>query len=314
MKKILVIGSAGQIGTELVMYLRKKYGNENVVAGYHTKEPSQEIKDSGPMEKLDATNKTGIEEIVKKHEIDAIFHMASILSAAGEKKPDLAWNVNMNSLKNVLDIAKENKIQVFWPSSIAAFGPSTPRENTPQITAMDPNTMYGVTKVAGELLCNYYFEKFGVDARSLRYPGLISYKTPPGGGTTDYAIDIFHSAIKNKKYVCFLKKDAVLPMMYMSDAIKATVNLMEAPAEKIKIRTSYNLTAISFSPEEIYLEIKKHVPEFEIEYVPDFRQKIAESWPKTIDDSSARKDWDWCHEFNLQKMTKDMLENLKKIL
>lgn len=314
MEKILVIGSAGQIGTELVAALRKKYGNDNVVAGYHTKEPIEEIKNSGPLEKVDATVKDEIAAVVKKHGIDSIFHMASILSAAGEKNPELAWNVNMNSLRNVLEIAREHKIAVFWPSSIAAFGTTTPKENTPQTTIMEPNTMYGITKVAGELLCNYYFEKFGVDARSLRYPGLISYKTPPGGGTTDYAIDIFHSAIKGKKYICFLKKDAVLPMMYMDDAIEATIKIMESPAEKIKIRTSYNLTAMSFSPEEIYLEIKKLIPDFEIEYLPDFRQKIAESWPKTIDDSRARGDWAWEHKYGLQKMTEDMIENLGKIL
>ncbi|MBU3896874.1 MAG: NAD-dependent epimerase/dehydratase family protein [Nanoarchaeota archaeon] len=312
MKKILVIGSAGQIGTELVPALRKEFGNENVIAGYHNKIPIDEIKNSGSMEIVNALDKQGLENVVKKYNIDTIFHMASLLSAAGEKNPDLAWDVNMNGLKNVLDVAKENKIQVFWPSSIAAFGPTTPRENTPQTTVLEPNTMYGVTKVAGELLCNYYFNKYGVDVRSLRYPGIISYKTLPGGGTTDYAVDIFFKAIQEGKYTCFLKEDATLPMMYMPDAVKATIDIMKA--DSVKIRTSYNLAAISFSPEEIFNEIKKHIPDFIIDYVPDFRQKIADSWPKSIDDSLARKDWNWKHTYDLAKMTEDMLINLKKIL
>ena len=311
MKNMLVIGAAGQIGSELVMELRKKYGNDNVVAGVHRTEPGEEVKSSGPMEKINAVNKDEIENVIKKHDIDTIFHLASILSAVGEKKPDLAWDVNMNSLKNVLDLAKEHKLKVFWPSSIACFGPTTPRDNTPQTTVLEPNTMYGLTKVAGELLCNYYFEKFGVDVRSVRYPGIISYKTLPGGGTTDYAIEIFYDAIKKGEYKCFLKADATLPMMYMPDAIKATIDIMEADKDKVKVRTSYNLTAISFSPQEIYEEIKKSMPELKISYEPDFRQNIADSWPKSIDDSAARKDWGWSHEYDLAKMTSDMLEKLK---
>jgi nucleoside-diphosphate-sugar epimerase len=311
MKKMLVIGAAGQIGSELVMALKEKYGNENVVAGIRKTLPSEEVKNSGPVEVVDALDKDMVEKVIKKHKIDSIFHMASLLSAVGEKNPDLAWNVNMNTLKNILDLAKEHNLKIFWPSSIAAFGLNTPKTDTPQFTIMNPNTMYGITKVSGELLCNYYFEKFGVDVRSVRYPGIISYKTLPGGGTTDYAIEIFYDAIKKGSYTCFLKKDTTLPMMYMPDAIKATINLMDADKDKINIRTSYNLTAISFSPEEIYQEIKKQIPNFKIGYSPDFRQKIADSWPKTIDDSRARKDWGWNHEYDLRKMTIDMLEKLK---
>ena len=314
MSRIMVIGAAGQVGSELVPELRKKYGNENVLAIIHHREPPEDVKNSGPMEKLDARDYDALMRVVKEYDIDAIFHLASLLSAVGEQKPDLAWDVNMNGLKNVLDVARERNIKVFWPSSIAAFGPHTPRDNTPQYTIMDPNTMYGVTKVAGELLCNYYFEKFGVDTRSLRYPGLISWKTPPGGGTTDYAVEIFYEALKNKRYTSFLKEDAVLPMMYMPDAIKATIDIMEAPSESIKVRTSYNVTAISFAPRDIAEEIKKRIPEFEIEYKPDFRQQIAESWPRTIDDSKAREDWGWQHEYTLDKMVDDMMTNLAKKL
>ncbi|MEM3075859.1 MAG: NAD-dependent epimerase/dehydratase family protein, partial [Candidatus Bilamarchaeaceae archaeon] len=250
--------------------------------------------------------------VVKKYGIDTIYHLASILSAKGEQNPELAWHVNIGTLKNVLDIARDQKLErVFWPSSIAAFGPTTPRERTPQRTILEPGTMYGVTKVTGELLCNYYFRKWGVDVRSVRYPGLISYKAPPGGGTTDYAVAIFHAALKDKKYECYLREDSALPMMYMPDAIRGTIQLMEADASKITIRTSYNLAAISFTPKEIAEEIRKHIPEFTCTYKPDFRQAIADSWPKSIDDSQARKDWGWTHEYDLAKMTKDMLEKLK---
>jgi len=311
MKKILVIGSAGQIGSELTMELRKKYGNDNVIAGIRKTQPSEEIKNSGPVEVIDAMNIDDIENVIKKYEVDSIFHLASLLSAVGEKNPDLAWKVNMGTLKNMLDLAKKHNIKLFWPSSIACFGPTTPRVDTPQTTVLEPNTMYGITKVAGELLCNYYFEKFGVDVRSLRYPGIISYKTLPGGGTTDYAIEIFYDAIKKGEYSCFLKADATLPMMYMPDAIKATIDIMEAEKDNIKIRTSYNLAAVSFSPEEIFNEIKKHIPDFKISYEPDFRQNIADSWPKTIDDSKAREDWKWNHGYTLEKMTNHMLEQLK---
>jgi len=310
MKRILVIGAAGQIGTELTVALREKYGIQNVVAGIRKTLPSDEVK-AGPVETLDATNKQEIEKVVKKYNVDTIFHLASLLSAAGEKNPELAWNTNMSGLKNVLDLAKELKLKVFWPSSIAAFGPDTPKTDTPNTAVMNPNTMYGITKVAGELLCNYYFEKLGVDVRSLRYPGIISYKTLPGGGTTDYAVEIFYEALQKGSYTCFLKSGTTLPMMYMPDAIKATIDLMEADGSKVKIRTSYNLAAISFSPAEIYAEIKKHIPGFKIKYVPDFRQKIADSWPKSIDDSMARRDWNWKHNYDLPKMTLDMLEKLK---
>jgi len=311
MKKILVIGAAGQIGSELVVRLRKKYGNEKIIAGIHKTLPSNEVKNSGPVQVVDATKCQNLEEVIEKYHVDTIFHLASVLSALGEKNPDLAWNINIGSLKNILDVAKKYDLKIFWPSSIAAFGPSTPKDNTPQTTIMDPCTMYGVTKVAGELLCNYYFEKFAVDVRSLRYPGLISYKTPPGGGTTDYAVSIFYKAIKNQKYTCFLKENTILPMMYMPDAIRATIDTMEAKPEKIKIRTSYNLAAMSFSPKNIVLEIKKHIPEFQCEYKPDFRQKIADSWVKTIDDSSACTDWGWKSQFDLEMMVRDMLKNLK---
>ena len=311
MKKILVTGSVGQIGSELVPTLRAKYRNENVIAtGYKTM-PSESFRNAGPFEIVDVMDKDSLRVIIEKYDIDTIYHLVSVLSAMGEKNPNLAWDVNMITLKNVLDLAKEYEFsRVFWASSIAAFGPSTPKDNTPQLTVMDPNTMYGLTKVAGELLCNYYFVKHGVDVRSLRYPGIISYKTLPGGGTTDYAVEIFYEALKNRKYACFLKEDATLPMMHMPDAIKATIDIMQAEPSKIKTRTSYNLAAVSFSPKEIAEEIKKHIPEFECTYEPDFRQKIAESWPKVIDDSSARNDWGWKHEFGLAEMTKDMLEKL----
>lgn len=308
--KILVIGATGQIGSDLVPELRKKYRNENVIGLSRKTEPSEELK-QGPFEFADACDKNAIEALVKKYEIDTIHHLASILSATGEKNPELAWKTNMESLKNVLDLAKEYKLKVFWPSSIAAFGPTTPRDNTPQRTVLEPGTMYGVTKVAGELLCNYYFEKYGVDVRSIRYPGIISYKALPGGGTTDYAVAIFYEALKEKKYTFFVKEDTVLPMMYMPDCIKGTIDIMEADKSKIKVRTSYNFAGISFSAKELAEEVKKHIPEFEASYEPDFRQKIADSWPKTIDDSDARADWGWKHEYDLARMTEDMLEKLK---
>jgi nucleoside-diphosphate-sugar epimerase len=310
MKKILVIGATGQIGSDLVPELREKYGNENVVAVSRKTEPSEELK-QGPCEFADACDRGAIEALVKKYEVDTIHHLASILSAKGEQNPELAWKINMESLKNVLDLAKDYKLKVFWPSSIAAFGPTTPRDNTPQRTVLEPNTMYGVTKIAGELLCNYYFEKFGVDVRSVRYPGIISYKALPGGGTTDYAVAIFYEALEKKKYTFFVKEDTVLPMMYMPDCIKGTIDIMEADSSKIKVRTSYNFAGISFSAKELAEEVKKHIPEFEASYEPDFRQKIADSWPKTIDDSDARADWGWKHEYDLARMTEDMLQKLK---
>jgi nucleoside-diphosphate-sugar epimerase len=311
MKKIIVTGATGQIGSELVLELRKKYGLENVIAVGHSKNAPAELAD-GPFEIADVTDKIAFANLVKKYNPDTIFHLVGILSAKGENNPELAWNVNMGGLKNVLDVALENNIkQIFWPSSIAAFGPTTPLENTPQHTVLEPTTMYGVTKVAGELLCQYYNKKYGLDIRSLRYPGLISYKTAPGGGTTDYAVAIYFEAVANKKYECFVSKETILPMMYMDDAIRATVELMEAPVENIKVRTSYNLTAISFSAEELAENIKKYIPEFVCSYNPDFRQKIADSWPKSIDDSSAREDWGWKHTFGLDEISKDMLKNIK---
>jgi len=313
--KILVTGATGQIGSELTIELRKKYGNENVIAAGHKRPPSEALLKSGPYVTVDASDKKEFTETVQKHNVDTIYHLASILSAAGEKNPRLAWEVNMGGLYNVLEVAREFAlVKVFWPSSIAVFGSQTPRVNTPQNTILIPTTMYGVSKVAGELMCNYYFTKFGVDVRSLRYPGIISNETLPGGGTTDYAVEIFYEAIKNKRYTCFLKEDTVLPMMYMPDCIKATVDLMEADASKIKCRTSYNLTAISFSAGELVAEIKKHIPEFTCEYRPDFRQKIADSWPQSIDDSVAREEWGWKPTYDLTAMTSDMINVLSEKL
>jgi len=309
MTKVLITGSSGQIGSELIEELAKKFGQKNVI-GLDLNKPA-DLKYE--FVKLDATDFEGLKKVVEDYRINEIYHLVSLLSATGEKNPDLAWKVNMQSLKNVLDIAKEKKLKVFWPSSIAAFGPTTPKENTPQRTILEPNTMYGVTKVAGELLCNYYFYKFGVDVRSVRFPGLISWKTPPGGGTTDYAVAIFYEAIQKGYYQCFVLPDTTLPMMYMPDAIRSIIQIMDAPPEKIKIRTSYNLAAISFKAKELAEELKKYI-DFKIDYVPDYRQKIADSWPKSIDDSAARADWGWKHKFGLKEMTKDMFENLSKKL
>jgi nucleoside-diphosphate-sugar epimerase len=313
--RILVTGATGQIGSELTIELRERYGKDNVIAAGHKRDPNPNLLNSGPYVSIDTSSKEQLEEIVKTQDIDTILHLASILSAAGEKNPQLAWDVNMGGLYKVLEIAREHDLaSVFWPSSIAVFGPETPRNNTPQDTVMIPTTIYGVSKVAGELLCNYYFTRFGVDVRSLRYPGIISSETPPGGGTTDYAVEIFYEAIKNKRYTCFLKQDTTLPMMYMPDCIKATIDLMEAEPSRIKCRTSYNLTAISFSAGELAAEIKKHCPEFLCEYKPDFRQKIADSWPKSIDDSVARQQWDWKPDYDLAAMTEDMYDRLSRRL
>lgn len=313
MKKILVTGANGQIGSELVVSLRKKYGAQNVV-GLDLREPAPEQKAAGPYEVADATDKALLVEIIEKHGFDTIFHLVGILSAMGEKNPDLAWKVNMESLKHILDIAREKKLKIFWPSSIAAFGPTTPRVNTPQKTILEPTTIYGVTKVAGELLCQYYFNKYGVDVRSLRYPGLISWKTPPGGGTTDYAVAIYYDAIQKGSYEFFVTPKTVLPMMYMPDAIRGTIELMEAPPEKIQVRTSYNIAAISFSAQELAADVASRMPGFGATYVPDSRQKIADSWPESIDDSAARTQWGWKHDYDLGKMSADMLANLKKKL
>jgi len=312
MKKILVTGALGQIGSELIPELRKKYGEENVIAVGHHKEPSLEFRNAGPFEMADTGNKEAIKILIEKYKIDTIFHLVGVLSAAGEKKPNLAWEVNMNGLKNILDLAVEFKIEkVFWPSSIAVFGSTTPLLNTPQKTVLEPTTMYGVTKVSGELLCQYYFIKYGLDVRSLRYPGIISWKTPPGGGTTDYAVAIYYEAVKKRNYDCFVREDTVLPMMYMDDAVRATIELMEAEKEKITIRTAYNLTAISFSAKELAENVKKHIPDFQYTFSPDERQKIADSWPKTIDDGKAREDWGWKPQFDLDKISVVMIQNLK---
>ena len=310
--RILIIGASGQIGTELTAYLRKKHGYQKVIAS-DIKEGNDEMMGNGPFEILDAMDYDAVQDVVIDHEITEVYLMAAMLSATAEKFPMRAWNLNMNSLFNVLNLARDGKIEkVFWPSSIAVFGPTTPSENTPQRTIMEPSTVYGISKQTGERWCEYYHEKYGVDVRSIRYPGLVSYKTMPGGGTTDYAIDIYHKAVKHHKYICFLNADTTLPMMFMDDAIKATVGIMEAPAERIKIRSSYNLAAMSFNPQQISENIKKHMPDFEIAYEPDFRQAIADSWPKSIDDSEARQDWDWKHTVELDEMTQGMLKNLSK--
>ena len=311
-EKILVIGASGQIGVELTLALRKMYGNTSVIAS-DLREENELLKGTGPYVALDVMNKEMLHVQVIRQGVTQIYLLAAILSATGEKNPGLAWNLNMQSLLNVLDIAREEKLsKVYWPSSIAVFGPTSPKKNCPQQTIIEPITVYGISKYAGEFWCNYYHHKYAVDIRSLRYPGLISYKSAPGGGTTDYAIEIFNEALEDKSYTSFLNPDTYLPMMYMPDAIRATIELMEAPSEKISIRTSYNVSAMSFSPAEIGKEIKKHIPGFEMKYAPDYRQTIAESWPQNIDDSVARNDWGWKPEYYLQAMTKDMLENLGK--
>jgi nucleoside-diphosphate-sugar epimerase len=309
-EKILVIGASGQIGVELTLALRKIYGNANVVAS-DLREQNPLLEGTGPYVSLDVMNKEMLHVQVIRQGITQIYHLAAILSATGEKNPGLAWHLNMQGLLNVLDIAREEKMhKVYWPSSIAVFGPTSPKKNCPQQTIIEPTTVYGISKYAGEFWCNYFYQRFGVDVRSLRYPGLISYKSPPGGGTTDYAIEIFHEALEEKKYECFLDENTYLPMMYMPDAIRATIELMEAPADKISIRTSYNISSMSFSPKEIGAEVKKHIPGFTISYKSDYRQAIANSWPQSIDDSVARKDWGWKEEYDLSAMTKDMFDNL----
>ena len=312
-EKILVIGSSGQIGGELVEGLRAMYGQESVIASDIKDLDKETLKNAAPYETLNVLNSKRIFEIVQKYEITQIYLLAALLSATAEKNPMFAWDLNMNGLFNVLDLAKEGHIKkVYWPSSIAVFGPTTPRENTPQYTIMEPNTVYGISKQTGERWCEYYFNKYQVDVRSLRYPGLIGYKSAPGGGTTDYAVHIYHEAIKHQKYECFLSENTSLPMMYMPDAIKATIDLMHADAEKVKIRSSYNLSGMSFSPKEIAQEICNHYPDFKISYKPDSRQQIADSWPSSIDDSSAQKDWGWKAQYDLKKMSDDMFFHLKK--
>lgn len=310
-KIILIIGASGQIGTDLTMRLRKKYGNQNVIAT-DIREDDGTLSKDGPFEVLDAMDYQGIEDIVIKHEVTDVYLLAAMLSATAEKFPMRAWNLNMNSLFNVLNLARDQKIKkVFWPSSIAVFGPTSPKENTPQRTIMEPSTVYGISKQAGERWCEYYHAIYGVDVRSIRYPGLISYKTLPGGGTTDYAVDIYHHAVKGSNYVCFLDKQTTLPMMYIDDAIRATLTIMDAPKESIKIRSSYNLSGLSFNPIEIFESIKQQIPSFEISYKPDFRQKIADSWPKSIDDTDAKNDWGWKNNTPLEEMTAIMLKNLQ---
>jgi nucleoside-diphosphate-sugar epimerase len=313
-EKILVIGASGQIGVELTLALRKIYGGANVIAS-DLREENDLLKGSGPYVPLDIMNKEMLHVQVIRQNITQIYLLAAILSATGEKNPNLAWNLNMQGLLNVLDIAKEEHLhKVYWPSSIAVFGPTSPKKNCPQQTIIEPTTVYGISKFAGEFWCNYYFQRYGVDVRSIRYPGLISYKSAPGGGTTDYAVEIFHGALEDGSYTSFLKKDTYLPMMYMPDAIRGTIELMEAPSQKISVRTSYNLSAMSFSPEELATEIKRYVPQFRMEYKPDYRQAIADSWPQSIDDSVARDDWGWKHQYDLRKMTEEMMGNLDQSL
>jgi len=315
MKKILVTGSVGQIGSELTMLLRELYGNYNVVAGGNRTKPSRKLLESGPFEIVDCTNVEQLAKTVKKYNIDTIYHLAAILSAVAEAKPNLAWNVNINGLYNVLEVARENNCAVFTPSSIGAFGHSTPVNNTPQDTIQRPNTMYGVTKVAGELLCDYYFKRFNVDTRGVRYPGIISNETLPGGGTTDYAVDIYYEAIKKKQYTSFLKAGTFLDMMYMPDALKAAVDIMEADPAKLIHRNAFNISTMSFDPEMLGASIRKHIPEFKLDYeVDEMRQAIADSWPNNMDDSAAKEEWGWNYDYNLAKMTEDMLNVLGKKL
>ena len=315
MEKILVTGGVGQIGSELVMALREVYGADNVVCGVNRTQPKGILKDSGPCEIVDCTNAQQTADIVKKYKVDTIYHLAAILSAVAEAKPNLAWNVNINALYNVLEVAREHKCAVFTPSSIGAFGASTPLDNTPQDTIQRPSTMYGVTKVAGELLCDYYYKRFGVDTRGVRFPGIISNVTLPGGGTTDYAVEIYYEAIKQKKYTCNLPKGAFLDMMYMPDAIKAAIDVMEADPKRLIHRNAFNVTAMSFDPEIIAAAIKKEIPEFVMDYkVDEVKAAIAATWPNSMDDSAARKEWDWQPSYDLEAMTKDMLTVLAEKL
>lgn len=310
MTKILITGALGQIGSELCAALKEKYGQENVITSDIANDRAK--PEHQPFEQLNVLDKDNLKQIIKKHDISVIYHLAAILSAVGEKNPGLCWDVNMNGLYNIIEVARELKLkQIVCPSSIAVFGPETPAVNTPQETVLLPKTMYGLTKVAGELVCDYYVDKFGLDIRGLRYPGLISHKTLPGGGTTDYAVEIFYEAIKNKHYTCFLSKDTILPMMYMPDAIRGTIALAEADYDKLKNHSNFNFAGISFSCEELAAEIKKHIPEFTIEYKPDFRQNIADTWPKSIDDQPAQEQWGWKPDYGLSEMVEDMLKNLR---
>lgn len=311
MSKIIVIGASGQIGSDLTLELRNRFGNDNVIAS-DIKNAAEDVMSSGPFEAIDVMDENRVLEVIKKYDISQVYLLAAMLSGSAEKNPKKAWDLNMKSLLSLLDMAKDGTIKkLFWPSSIAVFGPTTPKHDTPQISVMEPSTVYGISKLAGERWCEYYFRKYGTDVRSVRYPGLISYKTEPGGGTTDYAVEIFYEAIKNSKYECFLTENTALPMMFMPDAIRGTIDLMEADPAKVKIRSSYNLSGISFNPSELAAEIKKHIPEFTISYKPDFRQQIAESWPESINDSDARADWGWHHEYDLSAMTDVMLKEIR---
>lgn len=309
---ILVIGAKGQIGSELVEELRRIYGDVNIIAT-DLKLPSDDFIKSGPFYQLDVLDFPKLLEIVKKHNVKQVYLLAALLSAVAEQKMKAAWKLNMESLIGLLEIARDEKLKLFWPSSIAVFGPSSPRENTPQFTITEPTTVYGISKLAGERWCEYYFKKFNVDVRSIRYPGLISYKTEAGGGTTDYAVEIFHEAVQNRQYESFLSKDTFLPMMYMRDALRATISLMNSDSDSLTIRSSYNVASMSFSPQQLADEIIKHIPDFKITYKPDVRQQYADSWPKSIDDSFARKDWRWIPEFNIATMTEDMLQHIQMI-
>jgi nucleoside-diphosphate-sugar epimerase len=309
---VLVLGAGGQIGTELVMRLRNLRGYDRVIAT-DVKQIKGEVRESGPFHIIDVLDFNALTRLIDQYHVREVYLLAALLSATAEQNPKLAWKLNMEGLFNILDIAREKgNIRIFWPSSIAVFGPTTPRDNTPQHTVMEPNTVYGISKQAGERWCEYYYEKFKVDVRSIRYPGLIGYKSAPGGGTTDYAVDIYHQALENGRYECFLKPDTVLPMMYMPDALDATINLMDAPASMVKIRSSYNVAAMSFDPATIAEEISKHVSGFKISYKPDFRQAIADSWPRSIDDREARSDWNWKPRYDLATMTEDMLFHLNE--
>lgn len=310
-EKILVIGACGQIGVELTTELRRIHGANHVIAG-DLRDEHELLKGTGPFVTCDVMNKEMLHVLIIRHNITQVYLLAAILSATGEKNPSLAWHINMQSLINVLEIAKEEKLtKLYWPSSIAVFGPTSPKQNTPQHTIIEPTTVYGISKLAGECWCEYYHAHYGIDVRSLRYPGLISYKSAPGGGTTDYAVEIYHQALRDKDYECFLTENTYLPMMYMPDAIRATIEIMEAPAEQIKIRSSYNISAMSFSPKEIAASIQKIIPDFSMTYKEDFRQKIADSWPQSMDDSAARNDWNWKPQYDLDMMTHDMLDNLR---
>jgi nucleoside-diphosphate-sugar epimerase len=312
--RILVIGATGQIGTELIPFLRKIYGRENVIAGYYPVKPEKGPLLEGPMEYVDVTKVESIESAIKKYDVDEVYNLAAILSATGEKNPQLAWQVNMVGLYNVLELAREYRLRVFWPSSIAVFGPTTPKIKTPQHTIIEPTTMYGITKYAGELLARYYVYKYDLDVRGVRWPGIISSEALPGGGTTDYAVEIFYHAIEGKPYTCYLREDTELPMMYMPDALKSVVDLMKADKSKLKLFVGYNVAAFSFTPRQLEEEIRKYIPNLKVDYKPDFRQKIADSWPRSIDDSVAREEWGWKPDWTFEAMVKDMLVKIARKL